>query len=155
MKNCRSCKKEIDADASKCPYCQTFQVWYKNPQVHGLAVSLVFMLPFFYMTGIFGYPKYEDYKDKIKYEIQSESHVQGKYVVNYKIINESDVVWNDISYSVISYDKDGAVVISEPNYEYRWLLPANGSVILSAKVSKDEKIARRELIITSLKRDRF
>ena len=116
---------------------------------------MVFMVPFFYITGIFWSPKYEDYKEKIVVQFQSESNVDGNHVVNYKITNKSDIAWNDISYNVISYDKNGVVIISESDHEYRWLLPSNESVILSAKVSKDEKIVRRELTITSLKKERF
>ena len=155
MKNCKSCKKEIDVGATKCPHCQAYQIWHKNPQIYSIAFSMVFMVPFFYITGIFWSPKYEDYKEKIVVQFQSESNVDGNHVVNYKITNKSDIAWNDISYNVISYDKNGVVIISESDHEYRWLLPSNESVILSAKVSKDEKIVRRELTITSLKKERF
>lgn len=155
MKHCKSCKKEIDSDATKCPYCQAYQVWYKNPQTYGVVFPLAFMILLFYMMGIFGSPDFEDYKEKIKTEKQSEAMVGNYYFVNFKITNETDLTWNQISYNLISYDKDDAVLVSESGHEFRWHLPANESVILSARSEDDPKIVRRELIITSLKKDRF
>src|SRR5688500_14207621 len=43
MKNCKSCKTEIDANATKCPHCQTDQrSWFRrHPILTALLVCLI------------------------------------------------------------------------------------------------------------------
>jgi hypothetical protein len=155
MKNCKSCNKEIDTVASKCPYCQAFQVWYKNPQTYGWILPIFFVPLMFYYTGLFGQPKFEDHKDQITADFINENQVDGRKVINYKIRNASNITWNDISYSVNGYDEKGDLVISNSGGEFNWLLPHNGDSILSVIVNNDQKIKSWELKITNLRKDRF
>ena len=155
MKNCKSCKKDIDDKATKCPYCQSYQIWYKSPQNYGLIFPLICIPVIFYISGLYGVPKYENYKGLISSTLISERIVDEQKILNYNITNKSNVIWNDISYIAIGYDKNGGVVVSSSGNEFRWLLPSNGSAMLSVKVSKDEQISKWEFQISSLKKDRF
>ena len=155
MKNCKSCTKEIDDKATKCPYCQSYQIWHKSPQIYGLIFPLIFIPIIFYTSGLYGIPKFENYKDQISASLISERIVDEQKILNFNITNKSNVIWNDISYIAIGYDKNGGVVVSSSGNEFRWLLPSNGSAMLSVKVSKDEQISKWDFQISSLKKDRF
>ncbi|TXH00283.1 MAG: DUF4352 domain-containing protein [Candidatus Moraniibacteriota bacterium] len=42
MKTCKSCKKEIDNEAKKCPYCQTDQrIWFAKHPILTVILSLI------------------------------------------------------------------------------------------------------------------
>ncbi len=44
MKQCKSCKKEIDANATKCPFCQTDQrSWFRRHPILTVIFGLIFL----------------------------------------------------------------------------------------------------------------
>lgn len=155
MKTCRACMKQISVDAIKCPYCQTYQHWYRNTHTLFVLIFLPIMLLNFYSLGTFGRPSFEDYRSQIRIELISERVVESQKVLNYRVHNDSELDWNDVSYTVIGYDQAGEVMIAESGRDYDWPLRAGGWNILSAKVSPDPAIARWEFKIEDLDRDLY
>lgn len=71
-KQCKSCKKEIDAKATKCPYCQTDQRgWFRRHPI--LTVIIVLIL-----LGIFGSSLGDKNKDIASSETNSNSPAPAK-----------------------------------------------------------------------------
>ena len=138
MKNCKSCNKEIDDIAKKCPHCQAFQNWFKNPQVIASIFPLLFIPYIFFTTGLFSKEDFEDYKQFISAEKVSESTTNKHLVFTYKIINKSSLEWENIEYQIIGKDESGVPVIVESKSEYSWTVSKNDEALLSTKISKDQ-----------------
>lgn len=109
----------------------------------------------FYSFGIFGSPQFADHKTDISTIFISDKVVDNEKIINYRIDNKSDVTWNDVSFNVTGYDKDGSLVMSKSEHEYKWFLAARGSNVLTVKVSKDPQIVKWTLEISSLVKNRF
>ena len=65
MKKCKSCQKEIDDKATKCPYCQTdLRSWFKRHPILTLFIGLT-ILPLF-LAPFLGSDKSEKPEPKIQ-----------------------------------------------------------------------------------------
>jgi len=138
MKNCKSCNKEIDDIAKKCPHCQAFQNWYRNPQIIASVFPLLILPYIFFTTSLFSKENFEDYQSFIKHEKVSETTTSRNLVFTYKIINNSDLDWENIDYQLIGKNEKGVPVIVESKSEYSWSVLKNSESLLSIKISKDQ-----------------
>jgi len=155
MKNCKSCQKEIDDKATKCPYCQAFQNWFKNPQITGMIFPLIFIPYIFFSTGLFSRKSYTDFVDNFSASIVSESSENKKNIHTYQIQNSSKHKWSHICYQMTGYDNSNNIVIVESNNEYSWIIQPHSKSMLSVKTDKNEQIVKWEFKITDMRSDRF
>jgi hypothetical protein len=155
MKNCKSCQKEIDEKATKCPYCQAFQNWLKNPQLVGVIFPLIFIPYIFFTTGMFSRKSYEDFAKNFSSTLVSTSSGNKNDIHTYEIQNSSKHKWSNISYQMKGYDQSNQIVIVESKNEYYWVVQPNSKSMLSIKTDKNEKVVKWEFQITDMRSDRF
>ena len=155
MKLCKLCKKEIDIQASKCPYCQAHQYWYRNPQIIGFVFPFVFIPALFYVMGIWGNPEYKNYKDYISV-VEINRGIDGDNVIlNYNIINKSNKKWNDISYQLICQDTNGNIVSTKTEKVHSWVVLPNHSSYITVEVAKKESVKSYMFTILDLSYERW
>ncbi|MCM8533153.1 MAG: hypothetical protein NE330_18440 [Lentisphaeraceae bacterium] len=155
MKNCKSCQKEIDEKATKCPYCQGYQKWGKSPQILGLIFPLIFIPIIFTSTGLWNQKDYIDYKDSFQVETVSSSIDNNYKIHTYKISNSTAHKWKNITYQFIGTDKSGKVVIVKSDAAYSWAVMPNSSSMISIKVEKNPLVAQWKLKVLDMKSGRF
>jgi hypothetical protein len=156
MKTCKSCIKEIDDAAIKCPHCQSFQVWYRNPQIFGLVFPLVFLLMLFYSMGFLFSKSYIGNENL--FEVKYLGHTQGEYerlALNYLITNKSNTKWHNLSYEVLVYDSAGEILFAKTGQDYTWLVQPNQSTHLTVEISNNPKAVKWTLKILDMKSGRF
>ncbi|MBU1620987.1 MAG: hypothetical protein KJ556_12015 [Gammaproteobacteria bacterium] len=156
MKTCKSCIKEIDNAASKCPYCQSFQIWYKNPQIFGFIFPLVFIPVMFYSMGIWfnkNYPGNEHLFEVKEIGISPGEH--NRLALNYLIANKSDTKWHNISYEVSVFDAAGKLLFVKTGQDYSWLVQPNQSSYLTIELDNNLKAEKWKLKILDIKSGRF
>ena len=159
-KPCKSCKEQIDAAATKCPKCQAFQNWYRNPQV----LPLLILIPFFaYMTwNISRFGKaatFADYRDKLSVSVVEENpSTNGKTsLVTVRLENRTDKTWKSPKVQVESLDADGKVLSVEHVHEYNVVVAPNSSVLdtFSLRVIPAQQVAKRRATLTDIDSNRF
>ena len=155
MKPCKSCHKEIDDLASKCPYCQAFQVWYRNPQVYGMLFPLVLIPVIFFSTGMWGKKEFADYSKLFDVNQISCSVDGDKIAIVYSIENKSEVKWNRLSYEVIGYDDKNMVNFTKTNSEFSWVIEPHGVSHLTVELENRNAVKRWALKISELNAGRF
>ena len=155
MKLCKSCRKEIDDSASKCPYCQSYQSWFKSPQVFGFVFPLIFIPIIFFMSGLWGGREYAGNESLfIVKEINHFTNQEGM-IINYEIKNLSGNKWGNLTYQISLYNDKNDLLFVETKSEYSWKLPANDSANLSVNVRDSKGAVKWILKITELKTGRF
>ena len=149
MKKCKSCLKEIDLEAKKCPYCQAYQKWYLNPLLY---ISPLIFLPTILRENFREKEyKYEDYKDSFSSEFVNKVDESKNYAIHtYRIINNSDMKWKDISFQLIGYDENGKVIVVESKTEYYWIIGPNQSRMFSVELRKNSLVKKWELKIVGM-----
>ncbi|MBI9015799.1 MAG: hypothetical protein JEZ07_00925 [Phycisphaerae bacterium] len=155
MKTCKHCKKEIEQLASKCPYCQGVQNWYKDPQVTTLLPMLVVFYFIFGSSGLFNKKVYTDYKEQITFEKLSTSSDDSNIIHTYNIKNNTKYKWESISYQYVGTDEKGQVMKVKSEQEYRWVVQPNDSSMLSILIEKNSPIKKWELKIIDMESGRF
>lgn len=156
MQTCKSCIKEIETGATKCSYCQAYQVWYKNPQNY----SFIFMLPFFififWNTGLFNTNDFIDYENKFTFTEEKSINVSGSNakLITFNIKNNTRHKWNRISYEVIS-KQNGELLASITDSNYDWVIQPNSESLLTVKVPFIANANEWQLKIKDLKSDRY
>ncbi|MBL4910858.1 MAG: hypothetical protein JKX78_12700 [Alteromonadaceae bacterium] len=134
-KYCKACIQEIPSEATKCPYCQTYQHWYKNPQNYGIMVVWPFLFIMFWNTGVFGNEKFPDYQDDFAVSIEKIVLIQNTKtrLITYKIKNNSDYKWRSINYLVIS-KKEDELITTITGIDYSWVVQPHAISLLTVKV---------------------
>ncbi|PKG57103.1 hypothetical protein CXF83_17295 [Shewanella sp. Choline-02u-19] len=156
MHTCKSCIKEIETGATKCPYCQAYQVWYKNPQNY----SFIFMLPLFififWNTGSFNKKDFLDYESKFTFTKEKIIDVGGSKakLITFNVTNNTEYKWNHISYEVIS-KKNGELLASTSDSIYSWVIQPNSESLLTVKAPFIANANEWQLKIKDLKSDRY
>jgi hypothetical protein len=161
-KSCTSCKEPIDAAATKCPRCQAYQHWYRNPQW----ITVVFFLPLLLL--MFRHSPYSptaasfsDYKDKVLASVVREEPPSGSAIkrslLTVRIENRSDKKWQRPHFQIESLDSAGTVLAVEHLEDASLVLSPNSSVMdtLSLRVIPTEMVASHKVTITDLASDRF
>src|SRR4051812_25135350 len=113
-KLCKCCKEPIDVAATKCPKCQGFQNWYRNPQMF----PLLFVVPFIAfviwdMSRVTGSAAFADYKDNLTVRVLDENGSANPKLVTVRLENRSDKPWKRPKFQVESLDADGKVLSVE------------------------------------------
>ena len=150
MKNCKSCQKEIDDKATKCPFCQAHQNWFKNYQFISVIFPIAFFLYIYTQTGFWNRKSYIDYKDSFSFEKVSSSNTKYKNIHTYNVTNKTKYKWEDITYQFIGKDKGGKVIIVETNQEYSWAIMPNSTSMLSIKVDENSLVHYWELKVLDI-----
>ncbi|MFA5239186.1 MAG: hypothetical protein WC476_05690 [Phycisphaerae bacterium] len=150
IKKCRLCKKEIAADAKKCPYCKSFQNWLCSPSViitAGLLTYLLFMFMFSFMfAGILSdiynegeilaaHPDaLEITESKLTF---GEKECGPTVVILGKIHNKSKINWNSIHFEVNCYNSKGELIDTAQDDDYSFTAPAETSVSFKASFVRE------------------
>lgn len=155
MKKCKSCKKEIDDSATKCPFCQSFQKWYKGPQIMILIFPLLMLPSLFSISRLTNDEKYLNYKkDILVTQVNIASDTESD-IHTYNIKNNTEHKWHDISYQFIGTDEEGKVVVVQSDSKYRWKVQANSASMISIKTPKDTPAEKWSLKIVDMKFDKY
>jgi len=159
-KPCKSCKEEIEAAATKCPKCQAFQNWYRNPQLF----PLLFLIPFFayLMWNMSRYEKagtFADYRDKLSVSVVEENPSSNgrSSLVTVRLENRTDKTWKSPKIQIESLDADGKVVSVEHVHEYNVVVAPNSSVLdtFSLRVTPAQPVVKRKATLTDIDSNRF
>lgn len=155
MKNCKSCHKEIDERATKCPYCQGYQAWFKNPQLAGMIFPLIFIPFIFFSTGLFSNKSYTKFTDDFSVSLVNQSSDKKYDIYTYEISNSTKHKWKSVSYQMKGYNDSNQVVIVESDKEYDWNIQPHSKSMLSVKTDKNAPVTRWEFEITDMRSGRY
>jgi hypothetical protein len=159
-KSCKSCKEQIDTAATKCPKCQAYQNWYRNPQM----LSFVFLVPFLvfilWNTSQVTHPAtLADYKDKLSVSVIDEKPpANGKAdLVTVRLENRSNKTWKRPKFQIESLDGNDKVLSVEHVSEYNLVVAPNSSALdtLSLRIIPAEPVAKRRVRLTDMDSGRF
>jgi len=155
-KYCKSCVREIEHEATKCPYCQSYQNWYRNPQYWSQIILLPMIAFMFWNTGMFGKPKFADYQDDFSITLEKNLLIQKTKarLITYKIKNNSNYKWRSIEYTVVN-KKANEVISAHQGSEYSWLIQPHGESLLSVHVPYIAGADTWQLNIKDLTIDRY
>ena len=153
-KPCKSCQEQIDVAATKCPRCQAYQGWYRNPQW----LSFVFLLLFFAFIwsrpGLTGRTRFPAYKDKLSVSIVREDQsARGReHLLTVRLENRSDKTWKHPKFQVESLDGNGKVICVEHLSDYNLVVAPNSSTLdtLSLRVEPAEPVVNRKITVTDI-----
>jgi hypothetical protein len=146
IKKCRLCRKEIAADAKKCPHCKSIQNWICSPSVTitvGLMFCLLVMLMFgsiftAMLSDILGKGEsFAAHQDALEISESKLTFGEKKdcptVVILGKIRNKSRINWESIHLEVNCYNSKNELVDTVQDRDYSLMAPAETSV--SFKVS--------------------
>jgi hypothetical protein len=135
-KTCKTCYKEIDSRAKKCPYCQHWQS--KSSMIVRHPAFAVFLIMGFLLVfgvifeSLFVFDKGEDfatYSNQItisKTELKFGETSRGPTVVVMgEIKNNSDLSWEDVQLEVRFYDNNEKLSDTDQENKYSFVVPAN------------------------------
>jgi hypothetical protein len=159
-KPCKCCKEPIDVAATKCPKCQAFQNWYRNPQMF----SLVFVLPLLALiiwntSRVTSSATFADYKDKLNVSVVEESASANpkSSLLTVRLDNRSDKTWKRPKFQVESLDAEGKVISVEHVNEYNVVVAPNSSALdtLSLRIMPAQTVAKRRVMLTDIDSNRY
>jgi hypothetical protein len=159
-KPCKSCKEQIDAAATKCPKCQAFQQWYRNPQMF----PLIFLIPFFAvliwnMSRMSNPAAFADYRDKLSVTVVDENPSTNSKtsLVTVRLENRSDKTWKRPKFQIENLDADGKVISVEHVNEYNVVVGPNSSALdtLSLRIIPAQPVAERRVTLTDIDSNRY
>jgi hypothetical protein len=145
-KKCRMCKSEIAADAKKCPYCKSFQMWVYRPFTVAAALILVYAM-FMLMLGMMfaDFLKkgeaFKNYQDKLVIS-QSELTFGKKdncstVVVIGKIQNQSHITWQRVHFQINCYNSENKLFDTKQSSEYDFLVPRDTNVPFKVSFTRE------------------
>jgi len=160
-KPCKSCKEPIDASASKCPKCQAFQSWYRNPQIFAFLFIIPFLgFSYYSSSRILHSTDYSDYADQIRVKIVAteESQLKPREIfLNVEIENSSDKAWKRPKFQVQSLDAQGKILVVENVSDYDLIIPAKGKIVstLTLRTIPDKTVTSRNIALTEADTGRY
>ena len=155
MKICKSCRKQIEEKATKCPHCQAYQKWNRNPQVLGFIFPLIFIPLIFFNSGLFSDKSFLDYKEKFEVKFLNSSSDSKHNIYTYRISNNTGYKWADLDYQFIGLDSSNEVVTVKTESEYSWKVQPHSESLLSIKTLKDSPAVKWKLKLKDLKSNKF
>jgi hypothetical protein len=128
IKTCKSCRETIHFDAVKCPKCQAFQVWWKNPQYISLLFIPLPLLFFFFIPNspFREKPKFENFRSKISvtdsqfFFSRDNGNVEITSLV--KIKNDSPHKWEHPTIEVQYFNADGKLIDTQSDKDFSSVL---------------------------------
>lgn len=159
-KPCRSCKEEIDAAATKCPKCQGYQQWYRNPQFVPLFFVVPFLVYVFWHTARLTTPAtFAEYKDKFSVNVVDEkSSANGKtQLVTVRLENRTNKTWKRPTFQIESLDEGDHLSSVEHLTEYNMVVAPNSSVLdtLSLRIAPAQAVTKRRVTLTDIDSNRY
>jgi len=157
MKQCKSCRKEIDDFATKCPYCQGYQQWFRNPQYFGFVFVIPFLGIMIWKMNALESESFEKYRNKIAVEevriVQSDDG--KKDILTFNVKNDTDLTWKAIMFEVNGYDDHDNLVLANSESEYAWLVQPRSQSYLSATVLRNAQVKKWKMRIVDMKTSKF
>ncbi|WOX07238.1 hypothetical protein [Microbulbifer pacificus] len=157
MKVCKLCKKEIESSAKKCPYCQGYQDWYRNPQILSLIAIVPIMFLWFNYINPFNTENFVDYQEQFSSKQINTVELEGRngpyFKVTFEVQNNTEYKWGDMSYELIGRN-NGTIIIVEPGATFSWVIQPHSSSYISASTPVVPDISSWELVIKDLKTGR-
>ena len=161
-KPCGSCKEQIDEAATKCPRCQAYQHWYRNPQwIPLLFVIPLLLLTFWHNPYSPAVAKFSDYKDKILVSVVREEPPTGSAIkrslLTVRLENRSDKTWRRPHFQIESLDVAGKTIAVEHLEDASLVLPPNSSVMdtLSLRTIPADPVTGHKVSITDVALDQL
>ena len=156
MQICKSCRKEIEIDATKCSYCQAYQSWYKNPQIYSFVIMLPFIIFMFWNTGLINKKSFSEIESDFTFtEIKVvDTNGSKTKLITYKVKNDTKYKWNHISYEVVS-SHNGEILASITDSNYDWVIQPNSESLLTVKVAFIPNVNQWQFKIKDLRSDRY
>lgn len=128
LKTCNYCKKEVSADAIKCPYCREWlnktSLSFKNPYVAAIILIIIGLsMPYLYKFIIV--KKYDEmFQNPIPYSTSSKLKITQSNLVKdklgYRVIGEIEnldsFMWERVELLTIFKNKKGDVIFLSPTY---------------------------------------
>lgn len=160
---CKACKEPIEETATKCPKCQAYQQWYRNPQWLSLAFFLCFLVFLFWSSLNRARPEtFASYKNKVEVSVVGEqpdgNFTLGKRsLLTVQINNRTDKAWKRPKFEVESLNAEGKVIGAEHLTDYNVVVAPNSStlVTLPLRVVPAEPVAQRRVALTDFDSNRF
>jgi len=142
-KICNSCKELIQAEATKCPKCQSFQSKYRNPNfvsVLSLLLIPIFLLPFWWSIQQEKI-NYIDHKEAINLKVLRTDTIkrQGDKQLDLlniliELENKTSIEWEQGEYEVEFRSTEGELLNIEKYGDFSLKLHPNSSAKSSVKI---------------------
>ncbi len=157
MTACKSCKTNIDDLATKCPYCQAYQQWFRNPQYFSLVFFIPLIALMIWRPIGFESESFDEFRDQILVEeVRTVPSDDGTYdIITYNITNTTAFTWKRVVYELNGYDDKDTVVVSKMRSEYSWMVPPSSQAYLSANAARHGSIKKWRIRIVSMETSRF
>ena len=158
-KLCKACKEQIEQAANKCPRCQAYQHWYRNPRMLYF-LWLVLLVPILWNPSRRStVTTFADYKDKFSVSVVEETgQANGKArLLTVRLENRSDKTWKSPKFQVESLDANEKLLCVEHTQEYHLVVGPNSSALdtITLRVAPAETVAKRRVTLTDLDSNRF
>ena len=146
-KICKMCRKEIDINAKKCPYCQHLQTKMSmiafHPVVPFIPLIIIFiMIAYFFNTFYSKGENFTPYRDQIEI-IETKLKFGEKkcgcptVVVMGTMINNSDVPWKGVQLEVRFFDSEKELIDTDQEKKYFFVVPANDSSTFKVSIPRE------------------
>ncbi len=149
-KTCGMCRREIAADARKCPYCQHWQDKLSMALYHPGVIVLVLIVPLTILFIVFGLAfqrtfdrgeAFQPYASQIKVLQSSvsfgETQAGPTVVVTGYLQNTSPLNWKDVALAVEYYHADGQLIDSGQSAQYSYQLPVGNKVAFKLSLLRE------------------
>jgi hypothetical protein len=158
-KPCKACKEQIEQAATKCPRCQSYQYWYRNPRMLYF-LWLLLLVPLFWSSSRRSTARnFADYKDQFSVSVVEENaQANGKArLLTVRLENRSNKAWSRPKFQVESLDANDKLLCVEHVEEYRLAVGPNSSVLdtFTLRIAPAETIAKRRVTLTDIDSNRF
>ena len=159
-KPCKSCKEQIDATATKCPKCQAYQQWYRNPQVFPLFFVIPFIAFVIWNTmRLTDRVSFADYKDKLSVSVVDEkpSNDGKRGLLTVRLENHTDKTWKRPKFQIESLDANDKILSVEHVNEYNLVVAPNSDALdtLSLRIIPAEPVVKRRVRLTDIESTRY
>jgi hypothetical protein len=156
MQTCKSCLKEIETGATKCSYCQAYQIWYKNPQHYGFIFMLPFLIFMLWNTGLYNKKEFSDFEKEFSFNLEKviSANSPNTILITYKIKNHTNYKWNDIRYEIVSRH-DGELLSTKYASDFSWVIQPGSESFLTVEVPIVSNANEWELKIKNLEVKRY
>ena len=146
LKTCKTCCKEINSSAKKCPYCQHWQnkisLVVFHPVMAILSIVILYGILVFFSQAMFSegedFTEYRDQIEIVKTELKfGENRYGGSVAVVGTMINSSNVPWEDVYLEVQFYDSEKKLIDTTQDDKYAFIIPANDSSTFKVSITRE------------------
>jgi hypothetical protein len=151
MSECNACHSEIDPRATKCPRCQAFQSWYRNPQFYSwLAVAPLVAL-MLWQVRTFKSADFAAYQGQFSVEkVADQAGESGSRMMTYRIKNGTGLKWERLRYELVGEDDKGKTVISEWGSEWSWMVQPREEAFVTVEAKNGAGVSTWKFRIADL-----